>query len=296
MKQVLSIQSFVASGRVGNRAAAFVLERLGIEVVTVPTVFLAHHPGHGPPAALPVAARDVAELLCGLARSGRLRTIDAMLTGYLGDAATGEAVLGFLAGLRGEGRSPLWLCDPVMGDDGRGFFVRPGLPELFRDRAVPAADVVTPNRFELEWLTGLPVRTRAEALLAARRLHDLGPALVVATSLPATAPDRLGVLWSEPGRAFWIETPRLACTTAGAGDLFAARLLVEIIRGSRPAEALSRTVSATFAVLEETARTGADELALVAAQDALPATSPRFRAVPLESGEAENPGCTPSAG
>lgn len=287
MKQVLSIQSFVASGRVGNRAAAFVLERLGIEVVTVPTVFLAHHPGHGPPAALPVAARDVAELLCGLARSGRLRTIDAMLTGYLGDAATGEAVLGFLAGLRGEGRSPLWLCDPVMGDDGRGFFVLPGLPELFRDRAVPAADVVTPNRFELEWLTGIEVRDRASAVAAARRLRARGPSLVVATSLPAADPDRLGILWADARCELWIETPRLACTTAGAGDLFAARLLAEQLRGSRPAEALARTVSATFAVLEETARTGADELALVAAQDALAGEPSGFRVVSLEEpGEA----------
>jgi len=295
VKQVLSIQSFVASGRVGNRAAAFVLERLGLEVVEVPTVLLAHHPGHGPPAALPVEAGRVAALLGGLERAGKLRTLDAVLTGYLGATAVGEAVVGFLAGLRDEGRLPLWLCDPVMGDDGRGFFVRPGLPELFRDRAVPAADIVTPNRFELEWLASTEVRDRASAVAAARRLRARGPSLVVATSLPAADPDRLGVLWVDARSELWIETPRLAVGSAGAGDLFAARLLVEILAGSPPALALGRTVTATFAVLEATARAGSDELALIAAQDALAAASPRFQAFPLECGDSDDPGGAPSA-
>jgi pyridoxine kinase len=287
VKQVVSIQSFVASGRVGNRAAAFVLERLGVEVVEVPTVVLAHHPGHGGPAGWSVGAAEVQGLLRGLAASGRLRPLDAVLTGYLGDAGIGEAVLAFLADLRAAGLRPLWLCDPVMGDDGRGFFVRAGLPELFRDRLVPAADVVTPNRFELEWLTGLSIRNRAEALRAARELHTRGPRVVVATSLPASSPDRLGVLWSEQHAAFWIETPRLTCPTAGAGDLFAARLLVELLNESPPAQALARTVAACFAVLTQTARMAADELALIAAQHALAGQTADFPVVALDgSGEA----------
>lgn len=280
MKQVLSIQSFVASGRVGNRAAGFVLERLGCEVVMVPTVVLAHHPGHAPPASLSVRAAEVAGLLEGLERAGRLRAIEAVLTGYLGDPATGEAVVDFVSRLRRQGEPRLWLCDPVMGDDGRGFFVRPGLPELLRQRAMAQADVVTPNRFELEWLAGRRVRDLAEARAAARRLHALGPRIVVATSLPTAEPGRLAVLWSQPELALWVETPRLACTSAGAGDLFAARLLVELLRATPPAEALARTVSATFAVLEATARSGSDELALIAAQDRLDAT-PRFPVQPL---------------
>lgn len=276
MKQVLSIQSFVASGRVGNRAAAFVLERLGFEVVAVPTVFLAHHPGHGPPAGLEVTAERVTALLEGLERRRRLDAVGAALTGYLGDPAVGDAVVRFLVDLRRRGRLPLWLCDPVMGDDGRGFFVHPDLPELFRERAVPAADIVTPNRFELEWLTGVAVHDRASAARAARRLRARGPGVVVATSLPAEDPGGIAVLWSDRERDLWIETPRLAVPGAGAGDLFAARLLVEVLRGGTPADALARSVSAIFAVLEATVRTGADELAVIAAQQRLDEPQPRF--------------------
>ncbi|GBD43326.1 Pyridoxal kinase PdxY [bacterium HR40] len=276
MKQVLSIQSLVASGRVGNRAATLVLEHFGLEPVIVPTLFFVHHPGHGKTAALPIDAAAVAALLAGLDAAARLERLAAVLTGHLASPDVGEAVIQFLDGLRQRNRLPFWLCDPVMGEEGRGFYVPSGLPELLRERALPHAAVVTPNRFELAWLAGRPVDNPQDALAAARALHARGPRLVVATGLPTRAPDRLGVLWSAPEAAFWVETPRLRCPTSGAGDVFAARLLVELLAATPPALALARTVSATFAVLEETARLGTDELALVAAAEKLAGSPPRF--------------------
>jgi pyridoxine kinase len=182
-----------------------------------------------------------------------------------------------VAEVRAARPGELFVCDPVMGDEGRGFFVRPGIPELFRDRVVPAADIITPNAFELAWLTGIPIASVAEASRAAARARDLGPSIVVATSL--RIPDRpreLGIL-ADTALGSWIcWTPELQVTLSGTGDVFTALLLGWWLRTGSVPEALSRAVSAMYALVEITHRAGSRELELVAAQAAFEAPERMF--------------------
>ena len=173
---ILSIQSAVAYGHVGNSAAVFPLQRLGFEVWPVNTVLFSNHTGYGAWRGRVVGLDWVEEIIEGIAERGAIPRTRAVLSGYLGDPSLGEAVLRVVARVRAERPDMLYACDPVMGDEGRGFFVRPGIPEFFRDHAVPAADIVTPNQFELAWLAGRPVDGLDDALAAAAAVRATGPA------------------------------------------------------------------------------------------------------------------------
>jgi pyridoxine kinase len=174
----------------------------------------------------------------------------------------------------------IYCCDPVMGDEGRGFFVRPGIPGFMRDEAVPAADVITPNRFELEFLAGRAVATLEDALAAADGALALGPGLVLVTSLirrdaPAGTVEMLAA--SAEG-AWLVRTPLLPLSVNGAGDAASALFLAHLLRGERAEEALSKTASSVYAVLEETHRGRSREIRLIAAQDAIAVPPDRFPA------------------
>jgi pyridoxine kinase len=280
---VLSIQSQVAYGHVGNSAATLPLQRLGFDVVPINTVQLAHHPGHGSWCGHKLEPSQIVRILDGVIRRGALDRCVAALSGYLGDAAVGAVVLDAVAALRAARPDAIYLCDPVIGDDGPGVFVSEGIPELMRDRLVPAADIVTPNRFELAFLAGRTVATLAEARQAAAALRTRGPRLVVATGLALPdAPDRLAVLADDPDGAWLITTPRLPVSIGGTGDAFSALFLGHYLRTRDTRQALERAVSAMFALVEHTRAQGADELRLVAAQDEFDPPTPRFRAQRLE--------------
>ncbi len=264
---ILSLQSAVAYGHVGNSAAVFALQRLGLEVWPVDTVQFSNHPGYGAwrgEVAAPALVRAVVE---GLDYGGMLAGCRGVLSGYLGDAATGEAAL--LAVERAKARNPAarYLCDPVMGDSGPGIYVRPGLPEFFAGPALAAADIVTPNRFELELLAGRPAAGAAAAVAAARTLLARGPGLVVVTSLEEG--EAVACLAVSAAGAWAVRTPLLdfAHPVNGAGDCLAALLFGHLLGGLAPAEALSRAVSSLWGVLARTRALGRRELALVAAQD-----------------------------
>src|SRR5712671_8102890 len=183
MPTVLSVQSWVACGNVGNTAALFPLQRLGVETWSLNTVAFSNHTGYGKWRGAAVPASEIAALFEGIAELGVLPRCDAVLSGYLGEAETGPVLLDIVARVKEANPRALYCCDPVMGDVGLGYYVRAGIPEFFRDRALALADVVTPNRFELEWLTGGPVRSLTEAGAAATALRRRGPAIVLATSI-----------------------------------------------------------------------------------------------------------------
>lgn len=204
-----------------------------------------------------------------------------MLSGYLGDASLGCVVLDAVAGVKAANHRAVYCCDPVMGDVGRGFFVRPGIPEFVRDHAVPSADIVTPNQFELEFLSGVMVRTLEEALGASDRVRAIGPDLVLTTSfLPRRdGPEGpMGMLAVSGEGAWLVETPLLPLEVNGAGDATAALFLALWLRGVGPAKALSKTASSVYAVLEATKDAGAREIRLVDAQDAIANPPDRFPA------------------
>ena len=275
---ILSIQSAVAYGHVGNSAAVFPLQRLGFDVWPVHTVLFSNHTGYGAWRGRVVPLDWVEEIIEGVAERGAVPRVQAVLSGYLGDPSLGAAVLRVVARVRAERARALYACDPVMGDVDRGFFVRPGLPEFFRDHALPVADIVTPNQFELAWLAGRPIASLEDALAAAAAVRAHGPRLVACTSLDLGVPGELGVL-AHSAQASWLcRTPRLPVTLNGTGDAFTALFLGAWLKMARLDAALEHAVAAMYALVEATWRAGARELALVATQDQLVAPARRFPA------------------
>ena len=278
MPTVLSVQSWVACGNVGNTAALFPLQRLGCETWSLNTVAFSNHTGYERWRGDMVPASEIATLFEGIAELGVLPRCDAVLSGYLGEAETGPVLLDIVSRVKEANPRALFCCDPVMGDVGLGYYVRSGIPEFFRDRALALADVVTPNRFELEWLSGEPVRSLAEACDAVAALRQLGPAIVLATSLETVA-DRIAVIAAGPEGVWAVETPHLPIEATGCGDAVAALFLGWLLKGKPVPDALANTIAAIYGVIEATMRSGGGELALVAAQDELVSPS---RAVSLQ--------------
>ena len=276
---ILSIQSTVAYGHVGNSAAVFPLQRLGIGVWPVITVHFSNHTGYGEWRGPVLPADDIAEVIRGIGERGALPGCDATLSGYMGDVTLGEVILDAASQVKAANARALYCCDPVMGDVGRGFFVRPGIPEFMRDRAVPAADIITPNQFELEFLTGHSVDTLDHALVAADAARAMGPELVLITSLQRDgAPADTIELLAVSGEGAWlVGTPLLPISVNGAGDMTAALFLAHYLKSGEPATALGRVAASVFAVMEATVAAGAREIQIVAAQDAIAEPPDRFQ-------------------
>jgi pyridoxine kinase len=266
---VLSIQSHVAYGHAGNASAVFPLQRLGIEVWPVHTVQFSNHTGYGAWRGRVFDGDSVEEVVAGIADRGVLGTCDAVLSGYLGSADVGSAVVRTAAAVRAANPAAVWCCDPVIGDVGRGVFVRPGIPELLRDVAVPAADLVTPNHFELDLLAGTTTRSLDEVKDAVAAVQALGPRVVLTTSLVAedTPDDAVDLLASEGGRHWRVRTPRLDVSVNGAGDTTAALFLAHWLDTRSAATALGRAAASVFGLLARTAEAGSREILLVAAQE-----------------------------
>lgn len=280
---VLSIQSHVAYGHVGNRAAVFPLERLGVEVMPVHTVQLSNHTGYPTFPGDVFGAAHVSRVLGGVAERGAFARCDAVLSGYLGDATLAAVVADAVDAVKAARPGAIYACDPVMGDRDGGLYVSPEIPEAMRGRLLPRADVLTPNHFELELLAGGSARTLPEALDAAAALRRLGPALVLVTSLAVegAAPDCVSMLLSTPTAAWRVDTPRVDFEVEpnGAGDLVSALFLGRLLQSRDPVAALEHMAAAIAAVFEHTRRAGRRELALVQAQAELVSPTRPVRAV-----------------
>lgn len=282
---ILSIQSHVAFGHVGNDAAVFPLQLMGHEVWPIHTVQFSNHTGYGAWTGQVFDAAIIGELLRGISERGALPGCRAVLSGYMGSAATIRQVAQAVATVRAASPGALYCCDPVMGDVGRGVFVQPGIPELMVETAVPLADIVTPNQFELEMITGRKVASLAEAIAAARKVIAMGPKVVVVTSLvTADAPaDEIRVLAVTPDAAWTVTTPLLAFPIPlnGAGDALSAMFLGHTLNGLPVPDALAATVSGLFQLFADTQAAKTRELQLVATGAKLLAPARTFAAVPV---------------
>ncbi len=277
---VLSVQSHVVYGHVGNAAAVFPLQRLGREVWPLMSVQFSSHTGYPGWRGRAFDAGMVDECVAGLETIGVLGRCAGLLTGYLGRPEIGEAALRGLASVRAANPDAAYACDPVIGDVDRGVYVAPGVAEFFRDRAIPAATLVTPNAFELEWFAGAPARSRAGARAALAAILERGPSVAVVTSLTLdeTPADRIDMLAAD-GSGFWrLGTPKLPIALSGTGDLFSALFFHHWLETGSTPEALSRTASSVFGVVAATLAAGESELALVPAQEELVRPSKLFRA------------------
>ena len=277
---ILSIQSLVAYGHAGNSAALFPLQRLGKDVWPVMTVHFSNHTGYGDWRGPLLSAQDVADVIAGVEDRGALAQCEAVLSGYQGAEDVGAVILDAVARVKAHNPNAVYCCDPVMGDVGRGMFVRPGIPEFMRDRVVPAADVATPNHFELDFLAGTASTTLEGLLKAADRVRAGGPSVVLVTSvvLDDTPDDRLDLVLVSADGAWRTRTPRLSVSPPGAGDLTAAVFLANVLDHRDLDVVLARTTSSVFAVVEATEAAGVREMRIVAAQDLLAA--PRMEFVP----------------
>lgn len=275
---LLSIQSHVAYGHVGNASAVFPLQRLGVEVWPIHTVQFSNHTGYGAWRGQVFEAAVIGDLVAGIAERGALPRCDGVLSGYMGSADIGGAILDAVERVRAANPEASYCCDPVIGDVGRGIFVRPGIPEFMRHKAVPAADVITPNQFELELLSGRHCVSLDDAVAACAVLHAQGPKVILVTSLHTaeTPPDSLDLLASGPDGRFLVRTPRLAVSPNGAGDAIAALFFLHVLRTGSTAEALSRASSSIYGVLARTEKAQSRELLLVEAQEEFVAPSRLF--------------------
>ncbi|WP_203566476.1 pyridoxal kinase PdxY [Aestuariimicrobium ganziense] len=283
MTQILSIQSAVAYGHAGNSAAVFPLQRLGIDVWPVYTVNFSNHTGYGSWRGPLIAADDVLEVVRGIDDRGVLAGVDALLSGYQGGAEVGRVILEAAALVKQRNPEAIYCCDPVMGDFGRGFYARPGIPEFMRDHVVPAADVMSPNLFELEFLTGRSeLTTVAQTVVAAHELRARGPRTVLVTSVVHPGDEQVMRMVAVTADGSWqVETPLIDRNFTGSGDLTTAVFLAHLLRTGDPAAALSATASIVYGILRRTADAGSSELVLVPNQDQIVAPTHTFEAVPV---------------
>lgn len=257
---ILSIQSAVAVGYVGNAAAVPALQSLGYDVWRVDTVMFSNHPGHGRFAGDIHPARKVIDLIEGIGAHGKMGDCEAVLSGYLGEAETASAVELAVNALRCTNPKGLYVLDPVIGDHGR-IFVRDGVLDAIRDRLLPLANIVLPNPSELGWLTGTTIKDTPDALDAARLLLDSGPDLVVVTGVEEGGEM---AVYAVTDQAIWrAATCRRDRHFNGTGDLFAALFTGWITRSGDPGLALAATVACLDRVIGETTRRGTEELALI---------------------------------
>jgi pyridoxine kinase len=278
---VISIQSQVAYGHVGNSAAVFPMQMHGIDVIAVPTTLLSNRPGYQTIRGRVLDAQLVADLLLGVEERGALEGTKMILSGYLGSPEIATVVADFVARAHASHPALRYVCDPVLGDRDRGMFVHADIPPLVRDRLLPLADIITPNHFEFEWLCGAKATTADQMIEAAQTLLARGPSTVVVTSaeLSDTPAGEIETLAIERTQAWRVRTPKLPISPNGTGDLFASLLVSARVREKDTPEALGHAASAIYAVLERTAARGTEEMRIVESAELLVRPQRRFEAM-----------------
>jgi pyridoxine kinase len=264
---VLSIQSQVVYGHVGNSAAAFVLQRQGHAVWQVPTVLFSNHLGKPTFRGRDVPAEQARDLIQGLKELGYLDDVDMLLTGYLGTPDTARLAAELAGLIRAQKPQALFACDPVMGDDD-ALYVKPDLAEAIASDLVPIADVLLPNIFELARLTGRTIKDGAAALEAAQALQrSSGVRVLVATGIPADRPDRIAALALDGAKVHRAEAPRRKLRVSGTGDTFSALFNGHYVRERNAGTALEFAMQAMDVICGATENADADELLIVQTQD-----------------------------
>ena len=274
---ILSIQSSVAYGHVGNSAAVFPLQRLGVEVWPVHTVHFSNHTGYGEWRGPLLPADDVRAVIRGVEERGAFPAVDAVLSGYQGGEDIGDVILEAVDRVKAANPDAIYACDPVMGNAKSGCFVHPAIPVLLREKVVPRADLITPNQFELGFLTGTEPRTTEETLASVDLARDMGPSTVLVTSVerPDAPADTIEMMAVTDDGAWVVQTPRLPMKANGSGDVTAALFTAHLLETGDPAVALARTASSVFDLLSTTLESGERELQLVQSQDAI--ANPRLQ-------------------
>ncbi|MGM7677761.1 pyridoxal kinase PdxY [Microbacterium sp. A94] len=267
--KILSIQSAVAYGHVGNSAAVFPLQRIGVDVLPVNTVNFSNHTGYGAWRGPLIAPSDVADVITGIEERGVFPEVNAILSGYQGGEGIGDVIIDAVARVKAANPAALYACDPVMGNAKSGCFVAPAIPELLRERVVPVADIITPNQFELGFLTRTEPDTLESTLDSVDLARAMGPSIVLVTSVER--PDReegtIEMLAADDAGAWIVQTPFLPMKANGSGDVTAALFTAHYVSTRSAQVALERTASSVFDLLQLTLDSDARELKLIEAQE-----------------------------
>lgn len=267
--KILSIQSAVAYGHVGNSAAVFPLQRIGVEVLPVYTVNFSNHTGYGAWRGPLISPDDVRDVILGIEERGVLGEIDVVLSGYQGSDGIGDVILDAVARVKSANPDAVYSCDPVMGNAKSGCFVAPAIPILLRERVVPNADIITPNQFELGFLTGTEPGDLDSTLASVDAARAMGPRTVLVTSVER--PDRpegtIEMLAVDDAGAWMVQTPHIPMKANGSGDVTAALFTAHYRSSGDAASALAKTVSSVYDLLQLTYDSGQRELQLVEAQE-----------------------------
>ena len=267
--KILSIQSAVAYGHVGNSAAVFPLQRIGGEVLPVYTVTFSNHTVYGAWRGPLIDPADVGEVITGIEERGVFGSIDAVLSGYQGSEGIGDVIIDAVARVKAANPTALYACDPVMGNAKSGCFVAPAIPILLRERVVPVADIITPNQFELGFLTETEPDTLESTLASVDLARAMGPRTVLVTSVER--PDReegtIEMLAVDDAGAWLVQTPHLPMKANGSGDVTAALFTAHYVATGSAQTALERTASSVYDLLQATLDSGERELQLVEAQE-----------------------------
>ncbi|WP_191563354.1 pyridoxal kinase PdxY [Janibacter melonis] len=275
---ILSIQSSVAYGHVGNSAAVFPMQRLGVEVWPVSTVVFSNHTGYGQWRGPMLPADDVREVITGVGEREAFPEVDAVLSGYQGGTQIGDVVLDAVAQVKAANPDAIYACDPVMGNAKSGCFVHPDIPVLLRERVVPQADLITPNQFELGFLTGTEPDDMESTLASVDAARAMGPSTVLVTSVlqPSRPDDTIEMLAVHGDGAWVVRTEHLPIKCNGSGDVTAALFTTHLLQTGDPALALGRTASSVWDLVKTTLDSGRRELQLVQAQEHLAAPRMQF--------------------
>lgn len=267
--KILSIQSAVAHGHVGNSAAVFPLQRIGVEVLPVYTVNFSNHTGYGSWRGPLIDPVDVREVITGIEERGVFDQVDAVLSGYQGGEGIGDVIIDAVARVKAANPKAVYACDPVMGNAKSGCFVAPAIPVLLRERVVPAADIITPNQFELGFLTETEPDTLESTLASVDLARAMGPGTVLVTSVerPDREPDTIEMLAVDEAGAWIVQTPHLPMKANGSGDVTSALFTAHYVETGSAQTALERTASSVYDLLQATLDSGERELQLVEAQE-----------------------------
>lgn len=268
--KVLSIQSAVAYGHVGNSAAVFPLQRIGVEVMPVYTVNFSNHTGYGAWGGPMISPDDVRAVIAGVEDRGAFPQIDVILSGYQGGEGIADVILDTVARVKAANPDAVYACDPVMGNAKSGCFVAPAIPVLLRERVVPAADIITPNQFELGFLTETEPADLDSTLASVDAARAMGPRTVLVTSVerPERPEGTIEMLAADDAGAWIVRTPHIPMKANGSGDVTAALFTAHYRSTGSAAEALARTTSSVFDLLTRTHESGERELQLVESQEA----------------------------
>ena len=255
---VIVISSHVVRGSVGNRAAVFALEMLGFPVWALPTVVLPWHPGHGPSTRLTFSAEEFDRVIDDLIRARWGAEVKAVLTGYFGNEGQPKAAARLVRSLKERNPDLLYVCDPVMGDLG-GLYIPQATAEAIRDELIPLANIATPNRYELAWLSGSELESNTAIMEAALAL---GPSRMLVTSAVPMMAGGTGNLYLSGTHALLAEHRLIENPPNGLGDLLSALFLARLMTGADEERALQLATASVYEILARTAKRGSDELTL----------------------------------